>query len=102
MEETRQVIRTGFAEADRDWIDVAAALCDGAPGLASLFAQSGAVDPTRKPPRCLQDFKQISKPLDALSAQWGQGVKNLVRRTNGTNADAKISHHGSPSWCWPK
>lgn len=84
FEETRQVIRTGFAEADQDWIDVAAALCDGAPGLASLFAQSGAVDLYAETTQMLAGFQTDKQTLDALSAQWGAGgAKNLVRRQMG-------------------
>ena len=44
LEETQKIIQGMFPDADSNWIETAAILADGAPGMAQIFAESGAPD----------------------------------------------------------
>ena len=73
-----------FEEADQDWVDVATALSDGAPGKAALFAESGAIDLYAETTQMLAGEQTDQMTIDSLSAQWGAGgVKNLAKRQIG-------------------
>ena len=84
FQDTNQVIRVMFEEADQDWVDVATALSDGAPGKAALFAESGAIDLYAETTQMLAGEQTDQMTIDGLSAQWGAGgVKNLAKRQIG-------------------
>ena len=84
FQDTNQVIRAMFEEADQDWVDVATALSDGAPGKAALFAESGAIDLYAETTQMLAGEQTDQMTIDGLSAQWGAGgVKNLAKRQMG-------------------
>ena len=84
FEDTRHVIKSKFPDANQDWVDVAAALADGAPGKAVLFAESGAIDLYAETTQMLAGEQTDPLTLDGLSAQWGAGgAKNLARRQMG-------------------
>ena len=84
FQDTNQVIRSMFEEADQDWVDVATALSDGAPGKAALFAESGAIDLYAETTQMLAGEQTDRMTIDGLSAQWGAGgVKNLAKRQMG-------------------
>ena len=84
FQDTNQVIRVMFEEADQDWVDVATALSDGAPGKAALFAESGAIDLYAETTQMLAGEQTDQMTIDGLSAQWGAGgVKNLAKRQMG-------------------
>jgi len=81
FQDTRNVIASLFQEADRDWIDVAAALADGAPGRALMFEQSGAVDLYAETAQMLAGESTDRLTIDGLAANWGSGgAKNIIRR----------------------
>jgi len=84
FQETREVITGLFDEADADWVGVAAAMADGAPGKALLFAQSGAVDLYAETTQMLAGASTDRLTIDGLAANWGAGgAKNIVRRQMG-------------------
>ncbi|XDZ66851.1 hypothetical protein AB8880_05550 [Alphaproteobacteria bacterium LSUCC0684] len=81
VEDTRNVIRRLFPEADSGWVDVAAHLTEGAPGRAQIFAQSGAMDLYAETCSVLASARPSALSLDELAQQWGQGgAKNTSRR----------------------
>jgi len=81
FQDTRDVIATLFNEADQDWIGVAAALADGAPGKALLFEQSGVVDLYAETAQMLAGESTDRLTIDGLAANWGAGgAKNIIRR----------------------
>ena len=84
FQDTNQVVRSMFEDADQDWVDVATALSDGAPGKAALFAESGAIDLYAETTQMLAGEQTDQMTIDGLSAQWGAGgVKNLAKRQMG-------------------
>ena len=84
FDDTNHVIRSIFEDADQDWVDVATALADGAPGKAVLFAVSGAIDLYAETTQMLAGEQTDRMTIDGLSAQWGAGgVKNLAKRQMG-------------------
>ncbi|MCE2517948.1 MAG: hypothetical protein J4F41_09020, partial [Alphaproteobacteria bacterium] len=81
FEDTRQVISRSFLEADPNWVDVAAVLADGAPGKASMLAESGGVDLYAETCQALSAGGISPQDIDALASQWGAGgAKNSARR----------------------
>ena len=84
FQDSNQVIRSMFEEVDQNWVDVATALSDGAPGKAALFAESGAIDLYAETTQMLAGEQTDQITIDGLSAQWGAGgVKNLAKRQMG-------------------
>ena len=84
FEDTQTVIGKNYPDADQDWVDIAATLADGAPGKASLFAASGAIDLYAETTQMLAGEQTDKLTIDGLSSQWGAGgVKNLPRRQMG-------------------
>ena len=84
FQDSNQVIRSMFEEADQNWVDVATALSDGAPGKAALFAESGAIDLYAETTQMLAGEQTDQITIDGLSAQWGAGgIKNLAKRQMG-------------------
>jgi len=81
VDDTCDVIKGLFPEADADWINVAAYLTEGAPGRARLFAESGAMDLYAETCSVLASARPLPLSLDDLAQQWGQGgAKNTSRR----------------------
>ena len=81
FEDTRVVIRTQFPDAEQNWIDVAAVLSEGAPGVAPLLAEAGAPDLYAETCMGFAEGRMTGLELDALSSQWGAGgAKNAARR----------------------
>jgi DNA polymerase-3 subunit delta' len=81
FEETAQVIRTMFPEAEQNWVEVAATLAEGAPGKVVMLAEAGAPDLYAETCEAFAEGELSGSRLDALSAQWGAGgAKNAARR----------------------
>ena len=84
FDDTKQVIKSVFQDADQDWVDVAAALADGAPGKAALFALSGAIDLYAETSQMLAGEQTDQLTIDGLAGRWGAGgIKNLSKRQMG-------------------
>jgi len=81
LEQTHQVIRQVFPEADAEWVQVAAVLTEGAPGRALMLAESGAMDLYAETCQVLAGARPSPLALDDLAQQWGQGgARNAARR----------------------
>lgn len=81
FEQTRDVIRGQFPEAEQNWVDVAAVLCDGAPGVASMLAEAGAPDLYAETCLGFSAGRMSGLQIDSLASQWGAGgAKNATRR----------------------
>ena len=81
FEDTRAVIKGQFPDAEQNWIDVAAVLSEGAPGVATLLAEAGAPDLYAETCTGFAEGRLTGLEMDALAAQWGAGgAKNATRR----------------------
>ncbi len=78
---TQKVIRQQFPAAEQSWIDVAAVLANGAPGVASMLAEAGAPDLYADTCMQLADGVMSGGIMDAMSSQWGAGgLKYAITR----------------------
>ena len=82
LEETQKIIQRMFPDADSNWIETAAILADGAPGMAQIFAESGAPDLYTEICALMAEENKTS-PLaihNLAETFGGVGAKNFAKR----------------------
>ena len=81
LDQTSDVIRTLFPDADPSWINAAAILAEGAPGKAIMLADAQVPDLYTETCNALAQQKISDLKIDELAAKWGaNGAKNANRR----------------------
>ena len=92
IEETQKIIQRMFPDADQTWIETATILADGAPGIAQIFAESGAPDLyTEICTLMAEENKTSSLAIHNLAETLGGvGAKNLAKRQAGRLIFARL------------